>query len=83
MGGLRVVETHLRVITPIETLGLWQRRAILLLKLPMVVVIVLFQVYYHHGHIILAIVIGAGLVSYLLRYFIEGHALLPEFVNHS
>ena len=55
----------------------------MLLKLPMEVVIVLFQVYYHHGHIILAIVIGAGLVSYLLRYFIEGHALLPEFVNHS
>lgn len=77
MGSLRVVKAHLRVITPIETLSLWQRRAILLLKLPMEVVIVLFQVYYHHGHIILAIVICTGLVSYLLRYFIEWHALLP------
>ena len=70
------------MITPIEPRVLRKWRAILLLKLPMEVMIVLFQVYYHHSHIVLAVVVGTSLVCYLLRYFVEGHALFPVLINH-
>ena len=69
------------MITPIEsTLRQW--RAILLLELPVEVVVVFLEVYYHHGDVILTVVVGASLVSYLLGYLAEGHALLPQFENH-
>ena len=44
--------------------------------------VVFLKVYYHHGYVILAVVVRASLVSYLLGYLVEGHALLPELVNH-
>ena len=48
----------------------------------MEVVVVLLEVYYHHGHIVLAVVVRASLISYLLGNLVERHALLSELVNH-
>lgn len=65
MRGLWVVQAHLRMITPV-----------VLLQLLVEVKVVFLQVYYHHRHVISAVVIRASLVSYLLRNLIEGHSLL-------
>lgn len=69
-------KTHLGMVTPTST------TVVLLLKLSMEVHIMLLKVYYHHGDVVLTIVVRTGLISYPLRYLIEWYPLLPELINH-